>query len=91
MMTVRQAFEAQADYCTANHAPVTAALCRQLGNVLDTTTQTGTAALGWTGDPVTDALPLRLAGAFTRCGRRARRQNSRRYSNMVTPSILPRW
>jgi hypothetical protein len=62
METVRQAFEGQAAYCVRNNAPITAALCQGLADVLDTTTQTGARVLAWQGDPVADALPLRLAG-----------------------------
>lgn len=62
MVTVRAAFEGQVAYCIANDAPVTAALCRGLIDALDHTTETGRRVLGWPGNPVADALPLRLAG-----------------------------
>jgi len=69
---VRAAFAAQADYCDANDAPVTALLCRALIAALDETSATGRAVLGWAGNPVADALPLRLVGgvhALWRAGR----------------------
>ena len=59
-----QAFEAQALYCDANDAPVTAALCRSIAAAVDRTTATGRRILDWAGHPVADALPLRAAGGF---------------------------
>lgn len=61
-LTPRAAFLAQRDYCLANDAPVTGALCQALHDVLDESTATGRAVLGWAGNPVADALPLRLVG-----------------------------
>lgn len=61
-MTPVDAFSGQVAYCTANDAPVTAALVQALADALDTTTRTGRRVLGWRGNPVADALPLRLAG-----------------------------
>jgi len=62
MLTPVEALVAQANYCTANDAPVTAALCRTLADSIDATTGIGARVLGWSGDPVFDGLPLRLAG-----------------------------
>lgn len=64
LMSVPAAFEGQAAYCVANDAPITAALCRSLIDALDETTETGRRVLGWTGNPVADALSLRLAGGI---------------------------
>lgn len=61
-MTPVEAFEAQAMYCDANDAPITAALSRALGGALDRGTATGARVLDWPGKPIEDALPLRLAG-----------------------------
>ncbi len=61
---VRAAFRRQAEFCTAMGAPVTAAIARSLADVLDRTTQTGRAVLDWPGDPIADALPLRLIGGL---------------------------
>lgn len=60
----RTAFLIQADYCAAMAAPVTALICRTLAVVLDRTTQTGARALAWPGEPVADALALRLVGGL---------------------------
>ncbi len=62
LVTVHEAFAQQAAYCLANDAPITAALCRALIDALDNATATGARVLGWAGNPVADALPLRLAG-----------------------------
>ena len=61
-MTPLEAFAAQTAYCDANDAPITGALCRALAGAIDASTRTGAAVLGWTGNPVFDALALRLAG-----------------------------
>jgi hypothetical protein len=58
------AFDLQAEYCAAMAAPVTAAVCRALGRVLDRSTETGRAVLDWRGEPVADALALRLVGGL---------------------------
>lgn len=58
------AFEGQAAYCDSNDAPVTARLCRAMAAAIDDSTTTGRRVLGWTGQPVADALVLRLAGGL---------------------------
>jgi hypothetical protein len=60
----RQAFHIQADYCTAMAAPITARVCVALADALDRETETGRAALDWPGEPVADALALRLVGGL---------------------------
>lgn len=70
MLTVREAFQGQADYCVANNAPVTASLVGTLIDALDMSTETGRRVLGWAGNPVADALPLRLAGGVHDAWRR---------------------
>ncbi len=62
MITPLEAFAGQVAYCQKNDAPITAALVATLADALDETTLTGRRVLGWTGNPVADALPLRLAG-----------------------------
>ena len=73
-MTPLESFAAQAAYCESNAAPLTAALCRALAAAIDNTTRTGAAVLAWPGNPLHDALPLRLVsgvhGAW-RAGRAA--------------------
>jgi len=61
---VRQALRWQAAFCERSDAPVTARICTALADALDRASLTGARALGWAGDPIADALPLRLAGPF---------------------------
>jgi hypothetical protein len=61
---VRAAFTNQFAYCSANDAPITAAICQTLSQVLDNDTAFGRAVLNWQGMPMADALPLRCAAAF---------------------------
>ena len=61
-MTPIDAFRAQADYCIKNDAPMTATIVIALADSLDLRTVTGARVLDWAGNPVSDALPLRLVG-----------------------------
>jgi len=61
---VRQAFLTQRDFCKAMDAPVTARVCEGLAEALDPTTATGRRVLDWAGQPIDDALPLRLVGGL---------------------------
>ena len=60
----RAAFEVQARYCDAMAAPRTAAVARALGRVLSRETETGRRVLDWAGEPVADAVVLRLVGGL---------------------------
>lgn len=60
----REAFEIQAGYCDAMAAPITARVSRALGRTLDRTTETGRTVLDWPGEPVADAIVLRLIGGY---------------------------
>ncbi|MCU6453964.1 DUF2332 domain-containing protein [Sphingomonas sp. A2-49] len=60
----RAAFGIQAEYCAAMAAPVTARLCAGLATALDRDSATGRRALDWPGEPVADALALRLVGGL---------------------------
>ncbi|MCP3734691.1 DUF2332 domain-containing protein [Sphingomonas sp. RP10(2022)] len=60
----RQAFDVQAGYCTAMAAPVTARVCIALGQALDRSSATGRRVLDWAGEPVADAVVLRLVGGL---------------------------
>lgn len=62
--TNRQSFTVQADYCAAMDAPITTRVCLSLGRVIDRETATGRAVLDWPGEPVADAIVLRLVGGF---------------------------
>lgn len=63
-MTPLEAFAGQVDYCIKNDAPVTAAIVAALAGAVDETTIVGARVLGWSGNPMFDALPLRLAGGI---------------------------
>ena len=59
-----KAFEVQAFYCRRMDAPVTERIVAALPVVLDRSTATGRAVLNWPGEPVADALVLRLIGGL---------------------------
>ncbi len=63
---VRLSFHQQAAACRQLGSPLTALVSEALERVLDGTTRTGAAVLGWAGDPSPkgDVLALRLAGAM---------------------------
>ena len=61
-MAPLEAFQSQVDYCVANDAPITAAIVAAVAASVSTETATGTKILGWTGNPMFDALPLRITG-----------------------------
>ena len=60
----RAAFDIQAGYCTAMDAPITARVCTALAEALDRDSETGRRVLDWLGEPVADALALRLVGGL---------------------------
>lgn len=62
--TNRAAFEIQAGYCDAMAAPVTARIARALGSGTTRASATGRRVLEWPGEPVADALVLRLIGGL---------------------------
>lgn len=63
-ITNRAAFVVQAQYSGAMDAPVTTRLCLSLGRALTRDSVTGRAVLDWPGEPVADALVLRLVGGL---------------------------
>jgi hypothetical protein len=70
----RESFHVQAGYCAAMDAPITARVCTALAEALDRGSETGRRVLDWPGEPVADALALRLVGglhALHRKGHRA--------------------
>jgi len=70
--TVREGFREQARWCERLGSPFTARLCTVLAETLDPDTALGTRLLAWPGDPMADALALRLCGglhALVRAGR----------------------
>lgn len=60
----RAAFTIQAGYCRAMDAPVTTRVSEALAEALDRDSATGRAVLDWPGEPVADALALRLIGGL---------------------------
>lgn len=60
----RAAFAVQAGYCAAMAAPVTARVCTALGEALDRSSETGRRVFDWPGEPVADAVVLRLVGGL---------------------------
>jgi len=61
---IREAFEEQAGWCERLGSPLTARLCRVLAQVLDEDSAIGGRVLAWPGDPMRDALALRLCGGL---------------------------
>ncbi|MFD1034661.1 DUF2332 domain-containing protein [Sphingomonas hankookensis] len=62
--TNREAFRQQAAFCAAMDAPTTAAVCDALATALTRDGRTGRTVLDWPGEPIPDALPLRLVGGL---------------------------
>ncbi|MGW8189869.1 DUF2332 domain-containing protein [Sphingomonas hankookensis] len=62
--TNRDAFRQQAAFCAAMDAPITARVCEALADALSRDGATGRRTLDWPGDPIPDALPLRLVGGL---------------------------
>ena len=77
--SIRDAFHLQATYCAAAGSPLTAEVVAALGDIVDHSTRTGARILDWAGDPIVDALPLRIAGGFNALARSARDELLFRY------------
>ncbi|URW74494.1 DUF2332 domain-containing protein [Sphingomonas donggukensis] len=60
----REAFRIQAGYCAAMAAPVTARIAGALAGAIDRVSVTGRRVLDWAGEPVADAVALRLVGGL---------------------------
>jgi hypothetical protein len=70
VQTNRDSFRIQAGYCTAMAAPITARVATALGKHLTRDSATGSRVLDWPGEPVADALVLRLIGGLHALHRR---------------------
>jgi hypothetical protein len=68
--TNRDSFRIQAGYCAAMAAPITARIANVLGPSLTRDSETGRRVLDWPGEPVADALVLRLIGGLHALHRR---------------------
>ena len=66
---VLEAFKLQATYCRMTGSALTAEVLTALIEVMDRSTRTGTRILDWTGDPMVDALKLRIAGGLNALAR----------------------
>lgn len=66
----RASFAVQAGYCTAMDAHVTARIATVLGETLARDSETGRRVLDWPGEPIADALVLRLIGGLHALHRR---------------------
>ncbi|MDV3459270.1 DUF2332 domain-containing protein [Sphingomonas sp. HF-S4] len=62
--TNRDSFRIQAGYCAAMAAPITTRVSTVLGHSLTRDSATGRRVLDWPGEPVADALVLRLIGGL---------------------------
>jgi hypothetical protein len=71
---VRAAFADQAAWCERLGSPLTAMVCRVLGDNLRSATEVERAILAWPGDPSPqhDSVPLRVCGALHRLARGGR-------------------
>ncbi len=61
---IQDAFTNQIEYCRSNGAPITGRMVEAIIGALDESTELGRRVLGWEGNPLADALPLRVAGGF---------------------------
>lgn len=66
---IRAAFRMQARHCVATGSPLTAQVIGTLADMLDRSTRTGARILDWPGDPMVDALKLRIAGGLNALAR----------------------
>lgn len=67
---VRAGFATQSRWCESMAAPFMARLCSLIPDALDRDTVTGMRILDWPGDPIADALPMRLTGGLNALVRR---------------------
>lgn len=61
---VREAFDKQAAFCRAFGAPAIGQLCAAIATTLDRSTAFGTRVLDWAGEPMADALQMRVTGGL---------------------------
>ena len=82
--TNRDSFRIQAGYCTAMAAPITARVATALGKHLTRDSETGRRVLDWPGEPVADALVLRLIGGLHALHRRGVSELASVFTGAVT-------
>tara|TARA_R110000772_G_scaffold40890_6_gene95313 strand:+ start:1158 stop:2207 length:1050 start_codon:yes stop_codon:yes gene_type:complete len=61
---VHDAFANQIEYCRSNGAPITGRIVEAIIGAVDESSKLGRRVLTWDGNPLADALPLRVAGGF---------------------------
>lgn len=66
---IRAAFHTQAAFSRASGSALTADILTALAGTLDRETHTGAAILDWPGDPMVDALKMRIAGGLNALAR----------------------
>jgi hypothetical protein len=66
---IRTAFRLQAGFCRQTGSEMTGRILEALAIVLDHSTKTGARILDWSGDPMIDALKLRIAGGLNALAR----------------------
>jgi hypothetical protein len=67
--TIISGFHQQAAFCRQTGSELTARVLEALAAVMDRTTRTGARILDWPGDPMVDALKLRIAGGLNALAR----------------------
>jgi hypothetical protein len=67
---IRAAFALQGNWCRLLSAPRMGVICEVLARVLDRDTATGRAVLDWAGEPMADALMMRVTGGLNALVRR---------------------
>ena len=85
---IRNAFRQQSKWCSQLGSPFTSLLMAVFADHLDDTSRTGHAILNWAGaaDALSDAVPLRLAGALHALVRQGRLPE---LATLYPPNPLP--
>jgi hypothetical protein len=87
----RAHFHRQAEWCEQLGSPLTARICRVLGERLDESTAFGSRLLNWPGQPDADALALRACGALNFQARRGLAALAPLYPPKALPSESEYW
>lgn len=87
----RANFRQQAEWCEQLGSPLTALICRVLGERLDESSAFGARLLNWPGEPEADALALRACGALNLHARRGATALAPLYPPRPTPSESDYW
>jgi len=85
-MPIAAAFAKQAEFCRALGAPLTGAVCEAAALALDYGSGTGRAVIDWPGDPMADALMMRVTGG---CNALVRSGHAPELARLYPPAALP--